>query len=42
VFVLAIKAEIAKFRALKASAIANGVSPSAFIAALVELGTGAL
>ena len=33
-------ADIAYFRACRASAITNGVAPAQFIAALVELGTG--
>ena len=33
-------AEIAYFRAARASAIANGVSPTPFIFALIELGAG--
>jgi hypothetical protein len=35
-------ADIAYARAMKASAIANGISPSIWIAQLVELGTGGL
>jgi len=33
-------AEITFYRAARASAIANGVSPAPFISALMELGTG--
>jgi len=33
-------AEIVYYRACRASAIANGLSPAQFIAALQELGTG--
>jgi hypothetical protein len=33
-------AAIAKYRALRASAIANGLSPSCYINALKDLGTG--
>ena len=33
-------ADIAYFRTCRTSAIANGVAPGQFIAALVELGTG--
>jgi hypothetical protein len=34
------QAAIAKYRALRASAIANGISPAPYISALRELGTG--
>jgi hypothetical protein len=35
-------AEIAHYRACKASAVANGVNPSCFVDALYALGTGGL
>jgi len=37
---VATQAAIAKYRALRQSAIANGISPAPYISALQDLGTG--